>query len=323
MHHFSRQQGFIVKTLFALLIGASVFAYLYNHFFVAPSEFPTPYHLTIEPGQTLFSVSAELYNDNVIRSRRLFEISMLSLGNENNISEGEYYFSEPLTVLGVAMRISGKQFGIDRQRVTFPEGFTTINMADRLSAIFPNFDRALFLALTKDDQGYLFPDTYKFFPSLAPDLVVTTLKRNFQKKIAPLEESIAASGHTREEIITMASIIEKEANGVEDRAVISGILWARIARDMPLQVDAPFLYLLNKESSELTLKDLAIDSPYNTYRNKGLPPGPINNPGLEAIKAAINPQTSPYLYYLHDAQGVIHYASTYQEHQINIKRYLK
>lgn len=323
MPYINKQQGFIVKTLFALLIGASVFAYLYDRFFVAPPDFPVPYHLTIEPGQTLFSVSDELYQDHIIRSKRLFEIFMLSFGNENNISEGEYYFSEPLTVLTVAMRISGKQFGIDRQRVTFPEGFTTINMADRLSALFPNFDRALFLALTKDDQGYLFPDTYRFFPSLAPDLAVTTLKRNFQKKIAPLEDSIKASGHSREEIIIMASIIEKEANGAEDRAVISGILWKRIALGMPLQVDAPFLYLLNKESKELTVKDLAIDSPYNTYKYIGLPPGPINNPGIESIKAAINPQASPYVYYLHDAQGVIHYASTYQEHQANIKRYLK
>ena len=121
----------------------------------------------------------------------------------------------------------------------------------------------------------------------------------------------------------MASIIEKEANGEEDRAVISGILWKRIAQGMPMQVDAPFLFLLNKQSSELTIKDLAIDSPYNTYKYKGLPPGPINNPRLESIKAALNPQTSPYLYYLHDAKGGIHYASDFKGHQANITRYLK
>ena len=319
----NNQSGFIVKTFLTLLIGASLFALGYNRFFAAPENFPTPYHLTIEPGQTLFSVSNELHADNVIRSPRVFEMFMLSMGNEKSISEGEYYFSEPMTVLGVAMRISGKQFGIDRERVTFPEGFTNINMADRLSAAFPNFNRTLFLDLTKDKQGYLFPDTYGFFPSLAPDLVVTTLSRNFDKKIAPLEESILQSGRSLEDIITMASIIEKEANGPEDRAIISGILWKRISIDMPLQVDAPFLFLLNKESSELTLKDLAMDSPYNTYKYKGLPPGPINNPGLESIKAAITPVSSPYLYYLHDSKGGIHYASTYQQHLANIKRYLR
>jgi len=319
----SSQQGYIVKTLLILGIGASMFYVAYTQFFLAPQDFPTPYHLTIEPGQTLFSVSHELYSDHIIRSPRVFEMFMLSLGNEKNISEGEYYFSEPLTALGVAMRISGKQFGIDRERITFPEGFTNKNMSDRLVQVFPTFDTKLFLELTKDDQGYLFPDTYGFFPSLAPDLVVTTLKRNFDKKIAPLATQIEASKFSEKEIITMASIIEKEAKGAEDRAMISGILWKRISIDMALQVDAPFLFLLDKQSSELTLKDLAIDSPYNTYRYKGLPPGPINNPGLESIKAALNPQSSPYLYYLHDSDGAIHYASTYKEHQANITRYLK
>jgi len=322
MRH-SSQQGFIKQVLLVLVLGIGIFYGVYQTSFVAPKNFPTPYHLTIEPGQTLFSVSQELLADNIIRSERVFEIFMLSLGNDKNISEGEYYFSEPMNALGVAMRISGKQFGIDKQRVTFPEGFTNKDMADRLVQIFPTFDTALFLELTKDDQGYLFPDTYGFFPSLVPDLVVTTLKRNFDKKIATLADQFEASKHSREDIITMASIIEKEANGAEDRAVISGILWKRISIDMALQVDAPFLYLLDKQSSELTMKDLATDSPYNTYKYKGLPPGPINNPGLESIKAALNPQQSPYLYYLHDSKGVIHYASSYKEHQANINRYLK
>lgn len=317
------QHGFIKKLILVVLFFVATGYFFYTSFFIAPKEFPIPYHLTIEPGQTLFSVSSELYADKVIRSPRVFEIFMLSLGNEKNISEGEYYFSEPLTVLGVAMRISGKQFGIDRQRITFPEGFTTKNMAERLVQVFPNFNAPLFLELTKDDEGYLFPDTYGFFPSLAPDFVVTTLKRNFDKKIATVADQITSSSRTKADIITMASIIEKEANGKDDRAVISGILWKRLDRGMLLQVDAPFLFLFDKQSSELTLKDLATDSPYNTYKYKGLPPGPISNPGLESIKAALNPEVSPYLYYLHDKTGAIHYASTYKEHLANITRYLK
>lgn len=317
------QQGFITKVTLLLLIGVSIFYATYIHYFVAPQNFPTPYHLTIDPGQTLFSVSRELYEDQVIRSPRIFEIAMLSLGNEKSISEGEYYFSEPMTVLQVAMRISGKQFGIDKQRITFPEGFTITNMSDRLTQTFPGFDTALFLELTKNDQGYLFPDTYGFFPTLAPDVVVTTLKRNFEKKIATLQTEFALSPHSKEDIIIMASLIEKEAKGEQDREMISGILWKRIAQGMLLQVDAPFLFLLGKQSSELTMRDLALDSRYNTYKYKGLPPGPINNPGLESIRAALNPIQSPYLYYLHDKNGDIHYAATYKEHQANIKQYLK
>lgn len=289
----------------------------------APSDFPIPYNLSIERGQTLFSVSQELQSDHIIRSRRTFEVIMILLGTERSMSEGEYSFSSPLSVFEVAFRISGKQFGIERVKVTFPEGFTTDQMADRLAATFPDFNTAVFKALSRVDEGYLFPDTYKFFPSVTPEIVVRTLKQNFETTIEPLQQDIAASGTSLHDIITMASLIEKEANGDDDREIISGILWKRIAQGMPLQVDAPFLFLLGKESKELTRTDLAIKSPYNTYINKGLPPTPINNPGISAIKAAIHPKDSPYLYYLHDASGQIHYARTYAEHKKNIATYLK
>ena len=100
-------------------------------------------------------------------------------------------------------------------------------------------------------------------------------------------------------------------------------MWKRIDKGIPLQVDAPFLYILGKESSELTRNDLAIDSPFNTYKYKGLPPSPIGNPGLASIEAALKPKGSPYLYYLHDSSGAIHYAKTFTEHQSNIRKYLK
>lgn len=318
-----QQKAVVGKLLIILALIGIFFVAVFKPLLSAPEDFPVPYNLKIEKGQTLFSISKELYDDRAIRSPRLFEIFMLTFGNEKRVSEGEYYFAEPTNVLDMAMRISGRQFGIDRRKVTFPEGFTNKDMAARLTQTFPDFNSALFLELALDEQGYLFPDTYGFFPSLQPDLVITTLKNNFNKKIAPLEDKIKATGKSREDIITMASIIEKEARGAEDRAVVSGILWKRISINMPLQVDAPFLFLLGKESSELTKQDLAMKSPYNTYINTGLPPAPINNPGLASIEAAISPVESPYLYYLHDSTGAIHYASTYAEHRKNIAQYLK
>jgi len=120
----------------------------------------------------------------------------------------------------------------------------------------------------------------------------------------------------------MASIIEKESLNGDERQIVSGILWKRISLGMPLQVDATFLYINGKASAELTKDDLNIDSPYNTYRNKGLPPGPINNPGLDAIVAALYPKDSPYLYYLHDKKGKVHYAKTFNEHVANKRKYL-
>ncbi len=311
----------IFKFVGAVVLVA-VFVIFFRQYMSAPKNFPAPYQLTIESGQTLFSVSSELRRDGVIRSSRMFELWMIALGSEKNVSEGEYYFAKPVSSLEIALRISGKQFGIDRKRVTFPEGFTNKQMADRLAATFPDFDATLFLTLAKGSEGYLFPDTYGFFPSVTPDAVLATLKRTFTTKLAPLADDIERSGRSERDIIIMASIIEKEANGPEDRAIVSGILWKRLDQGIPLQVDAPFLYTLGKESKELTMTDLTTNSPYNTYRNKGLTPTPIGNPGLASIEAAINPVSSPYLYYLHDETGVIHYAATYTEHKKNIADHL-
>ncbi len=313
----------IFKYLIVLLVlvigGISIF----NRLVSAPTDFPVPYQLTIERGQTLFSISKELSDSHVIRSPRLFEIFMIALGSEKKVSDGEYYFAKPVSAFEIALRISGKQFGIDRKKVTFPEGFTNKQMSERLAQTFPNFDETLFMTLAKGQEGYLFPDTYGFFPSVTPDFIIATLKRNFESKVDPLEEEINQSGRSKKDIIIMASIIEKEAKGEEDRSIVSGILWKRLDAGIPLQVDAPFLYILDKESKDLTKADLATNSLYNTYKNKGLTPGPIGNPGLASISAAIHPEQSPYLYYLHDADGQIHYASTYAEHKKNITKYLK
>ena len=317
------QKGFILKFFLIIAGGVLLCGAFFQSLVAPPIDFPVPYHLTIERGQSLFSVSRELKDAGLIRSPRIFEIGMLTFGSDKNISEGEYYFTAPTNVFTIALRISGKQFGIDKKKVTFPEGFSNTEMSRRLVATFPEFDEALFLKLAEDDQGYLFPDTYRFFPTVQPDAVISTMNRTFDAKMLKYESDIAASKYTKEQIIIMASIIEKEARGENDRATVAGILWKRLDMGIALQVDAPFLYLLGKESKELTREDLAINSPYNTYRNKGLPPTPINNPGLAAIDAVLHPVASPYLFYLHDAQGDVYYAVTYEEHKKNIRLYLQ
>jgi UPF0755 protein len=310
-----------LRVILLLVLGGGII-FFFQLAFSAPAYFPAPYRLIIEPGQTLFSISDEMTTDQAIRYPRLFELSMIILGSEKRISSGEYYFETPVSAIEIALRISGRQFGISRKKVTFPEGFTNKQIAARLGQTFSGFDSVLFSTLAKGSEGYLFPDTYSFFPSVTPDFILATLKRNFDTKTSSLESAIETSGRTKKEIITMASILEKEASGDADRSVVAGILWKRYDSGMALQVDAPFLYILGKESKDLTKDDLALNSPYNTYRNKGLPPGPIGNPGLAAITAAIYPEASPYLYYLHDSKGQIHYAVTYKEHQKNIIQYL-
>lgn len=131
------------------------------------------------------------------------------------------------------------------------------------------------------------------------------------------------TGSTSPEIIIMASLLEKEAKTEQDRKIISGILWKRLDVGMPLQVDASLNYINGKTSAEMTQKDLNQDSPYNTYKYKGLPLTPICNPGLDAISVALNPISSPYWYYLSDKNGIIHFAKTFEEHKENKFKYLR
>jgi len=185
--------------------------------------------------------------------------------------------------------------------VTIPEGFNLNQIADTFVLKLANFNKAQFLIKAKDLDGYLFPDTYFFLTSANEGEVIKSMSDNFNKKINPFLPEIISSGKTERDIIIMASLIEREAKGDTDRGIIAGILWQRIKIGMPLQVDA---------------------AP-ETYKTKGLPENPIGNPGLLAIKSALYPQSSPYLYYLHDKNGIVHYAKTLAEHDANIKKYLK
>jgi UPF0755 protein len=155
--------------------------------------------------------------------------------------------------------------------------------------------------------------------------MIQAMKANFNAQIAEpaVHEKIVASGVTLHDLIIMASLIEKEAPDTQNREIISGILWKRLSLGMPLQVDAVFPYITGKPVNQITQADYTINSPYNTYTHVGLPPGPITNPGLDAITAAAAPTSTPYLYYLSDKQGNFHYSKTLQEQVSNEKKYLK
>lgn len=190
---------------------------------------------------------------------------------------------------------------VDQIKITFIEGSTNEDIVRLLSEKVPSFNKDAFLNDPRSKQGYLFPDTYFFFPFTTGDEVLNMMTLNFTKRVSPLDQDIKSSDKSLKDIIIMASILEKEASGKEDIGIISGILWKRIKLGIPLQVDiAP-----------------------TTYKESGLPEKPINNPGLRAIKAAINPIETPYLFYLHDKDGRVHYAVNFNEHKINIAKYLK
>ena len=289
----------------------------------APSEFVPGTMVSIPAGTSTKEAGNLLASAHIIRSTSLFQVMVTSLVSPNHVVAGDFQFDKKVNVLVVARMLTRGNFGGTQAKVTIPEGSSNAEIAKIISKVIPNWNTDEFLAKTKISEGYLFPETYIVFKSVPVDDMITLLKDEYEKKVGPLRTDIAVSGKTESQIIIMASLLEKEAKNPDEAKVISGILWTRIRAGLPLQVDAPFLYILGKTSEQLKMSDLQKDGPYNTYTRKGLPVGPIGNPGIAMIKAALFPQASPYLYYLHGNDGVIHYAKTYEEHLANKKKFLK
>lgn len=255
----------------------------------------------ISSGEPLSSISSELINNQAIRSNFTLKVFIKLLGTKNGIIKGDYLIKKNSPVWIVAWQVSRGHHNVEPIKVTLKEGITKNNMAKILADKIPNFNTDLFLNDPRSKEGYLFPDTYFFYSLSSTDEIITDITANFQKRINSIDKDIKSGNHSLSDIITMASILEKEAGGKNDIAIISGILWKRIQLGMPLQVDA---------------------AP-NTYKEIGLPESPIGNPGLLSIKAALHPQESRYLFYLHDKDGNVHYAVDFNEHRSNILKYLK
>ena len=227
----------------------------------------------------------------------------------------------------------------DEQSVTFPEGFTENQIAARIAdrqgvavkdflqeatpaQFAEKFPFLLNLSKSRTLEGYLFPDTYRLAKDDAPKDVIVRMLANFNVKVTQeLRDEAKAQNRTFDEIVIMASIIEKEVQSAEDMALVSGVLWKRIDTNEGLYADATLEYIVNKDG-ELTVQDLAKDTPYNTRKYRGLPPGPISNPGLSAILAAIRPEKSDYYYYLTAKDGDTVFAKTNDEHNRNKAKYL-
>ena len=182
-----------------------------------------------------------------------------------------------------------------------------------------------FLNAAKKYEGYLFPDTYRMFKDFTADDLITKMRANFEKKLTPdLREAMEKSGHSPEDIIIMASLLEKEVRTETDMKIVAGIFWDRDAIGQALQSCASLAYILGVNKVQYSYEDTQIDSPYNTYKHRGLPPGPISNPGLKAIKAAIYPTKTDYNYFLSRPDtGETVFSVTLDEHNAAKQKYLK
>lgn len=295
---------------------------LYGAIVRAPASFPHGKVVRIEEGSSLQTIAQLLEARGVVQSSFWFKVTAIIAGDQSAIRAGDYFFTRDRNLFEVVSMVTTGDYGLVPVKVTIPEGASVRDMARILSEQFNVFDGERFIALAEKKEGYLFPDTYFFLPNVSERAVLEVLEETFHHKIAELQPQIEAFGQPLEDVITMASIIEREARTTESRRMISGILWNRIEMGMPLQVDVTFDYINGKNSFTLTQSDLEIDSPYNTYRYVGLPPGPIASPSLDSIKAAINPTTTEYLFFLADRRGTVHYSETFEEHVQKKRMYL-
>lgn len=306
---------FSVLTL--LCVGSALF--VYHSLNTPPSDFPIETKVTITEGLTINAITEKLAQEHVVSSSLLLYTTLLYHFKDTYVQAGVYTFDKPLNVKEVAEAITSGSHRSPLVSVTLPEGFRARDIStytrDKISIPSPD----LFIPY----EGFLFPDTYDISTDISPEEFLTLLTKTSESKLATYTNAITESGFTKTEIIVLASIIEREAKDLQSKRIVSGILRNRLSADMPLQVDATFDYILNKTSNELTMDDLSIDSPYNTYTHRGLPPTPIANPGIESIEAVLYPEKSEYMYYLTAPDGTFHYAKTFEEHKRNKEEFLR
>lgn len=266
-----------------------------------PAAFPKGRIIRIQKGMTVAEVANYLEEKKVVQSELLFTALVKVLPGDPKIIAGDYMLGRRLTIFEVMYRLLTGSYDIEPIRVLIPEGAKVTDISIILSKRLPEFKQKEFLLLASTSEGYLFPDTYFFLPTASTSALIEEMHENFNRHIDPLRLAIFKSKRSLDEIIKMASILEKEAHIYADREMISGILWKRYDENVRLQVDVAT----------------------ETYKKSGLPVKPIANPGLAAIKASLEPVESEYWFYLADRKGVTHYAVTYKEHLKNIAKYLK
>ena len=312
------------KTLFFILILMLLAFYVWQGIYLPKNRNIQENELfAVSKGEGLEEIALNLKSQEIIKSKLLFELYVFLTGKAPKLQAGKYELNPGLNIAQIAQKfVLGATIppGI---KVTIPEGFDVKQIDARLSEeglIQPGE----ILAQSRLQQGYFFPDTYRFDEEAGLDGIIDKMKANFDKKLdQDLRNKIEAQGKTIEEIIIMASLIEREVATDEDRRIVSGIFWKRLANNYPLQSCATIAYILEVDKWRYSLEDTKIESPYNAYQHLGLPPSPICNPGLSAIKAAIEPQETDYNYFLSTPEGETIFSKTLKEHNIAKQKYLK
>lgn len=322
---FSREKIFkrimVVGLIFILLI----LGFYLQAFQPVSSEGKKEFKIVeIKKGDSLWRIATQLEEKEVIRSKTAFIIKSWITGKHKKIKAGEYGFYTYYTLDEILETLT--QGRVLLHKVTIPEGSTLWQIGEILEKE-GICEKEEFLKLAQDKEvvqnfgfsastleGYLFPDTYFWAKNTHPAIVIKTMVDNFWKNWKEFELVAKSKNMTLEKVVTLASIVEREAFYNWERPIIAAVYLNRLKKGMPLQADPSINYAL-KKFRRLTYRDYySVKSPYNTYLNEGLPPTPIGNPGKESIKAVLFPAKVPYLYFVSKGDGSHHFSTTYQEH---------
>ena len=322
-----------VALLAAALALPSVAAlFFYNIYYSRPASASYPTEVRVEAGDSFSTVTRKLREQQIITNGLFFSLWARFKGLEKKIHQGLYRFEASVAPWEVLERlVSGK--GIFHS-VTIPEGLTIkeiaelldkMKIADREKFLVAAADTSLLTALGLGDkglEGYLFPSTYHFTPATPERDIIVAMAEQFRRSSQSLLAKAAATAQlSMHELLTLASIVEKETGVEAERGLVSAVFHNRLKRHMPLQSDPTVIYGLKNFNGNLTKKDLRDDNPYNTYRIAALPPGPICNPSLSSIKATLNPADVPYLYFVSKNDGTHMFSETIDEHNVAVKTY--
>lgn len=324
--------GLIAAVLCLVLL---IFLFYSQRIISAPnSSDNTTTHIVVEPGQGSGDIANELRDAGLIKNRFVFILYLNLMKAGDKLQAGEYDIPRNLNM--VQMTDLLKHGFVVEDKVTFPEGWTLVKMGERLESkgIVTKND---FLAAAKKDydydflkskpatvdlEGFLYPDTYIFEKDVTADEVVQKMLQNFDKKLtAEIRTKARTSELSLYEIITLASIVEREVAKPEDRRLVASVFLNRLEIGMALESCATIQYITGDSKKQFTYAETRIASPYNTYINRGLPPGPIGNPSIDSIRAVIEPQESNYLYFL-SSDGTTYFSKTFEEHEAKKAKYL-
>lgn len=342
----------IVIILFTLLVIFGIASYQYVTSSLEPLNLTSKEEIQIEvpSGSSSADISQILEKNKVIKSASVFRF-YIKLNNETDFQAGYYLFSPSMTIEEIiqSLQSGGSPVAFDGTKILVQEGLTIEQVAESV-AKSTNYESTEFLEKIEDTkflmqlketypelltsalestetkyvlEGYLFPATYNFSEDMSLEMVIESMVNKTDEVMQDYYSAIQDKEMTVQQVITLASLIEREGNSYEDRTKIASVFFNRIDAEMPLQSDISVLYALNKHKEIVTYKDLEVDSPYNLYKNKGYGPGPFNNPSEDAIKATLNPVDTNYLYFLADTStGKVYFSRTYAEHQELIDEYI-